>query len=250
MRKAPMPIKHIDTTTTPGYMVHICAACNAEHKISFDRGAQKTKRGPFLLRAGDTLVVRVDEAAPATASFATADFADFTRVSAAELAAKLNTALPGVQAHDDAGGVLIESASMGPESRVQIIDGTACAALGFPIGGCEAPCHTRPVLGISIGAGQIVDKNIIALRRCNDCGANECLVRTFDVAPAHLAGTHFSEHRKVVNSLAEHCKSQRWSHPAVAEHHATETTLPADVASSFPDVHAALPRFSSSGGSG
>jgi hypothetical protein len=238
-----MPIKHIDTTAAPGHMIHICAACGAEHKISFDRGAQKTKRGPFQLRVGDTLVVRVDDAAPATATFGAADFPDFARVPAAELAAKLNTALPGIQAHDDGGGVLIESASVGAESRVQIVDGAACAALGFSTDGRGDACHTRPVLGVSIGAEQIVDKNVIALRRCNDCGANECLVRTFDVAPAHLAGTHFAEHRKVVNSLAEHCKSQRWSHPAVAEHHAAETTLPADVASAFPDVHAALPRF-------
>ena len=238
-----MPIKHINTTMAPGYMVHVCAACGAEHKVSFDRGAQKTRTGPFELRAGDTLVVRVDEAAQATALFTAADFPDFAHVTAAQLAAKLNAALPGSQAHDDAGGVLIESASVGADSRIQIVEGTACAALGFQTDGHEDPCHTRPVLGISVAAGQIIDQNVIALRRCNDCGANECLVRTHDVAPAHLAGTHFSEHRKAVNSLAEHCKSQRWSHPAVAEHHAAETTQPRELASAFPEVHPALSQF-------
>ena len=238
-----MPIKQIDTTAAPGHMIHICAACGAEHKISFDRGAQKTKRGPFQLRAGDTLVVRVDNAAPATAVFGAADFPNFARVTAAELAARLNAALPGIQAHDDAGGVLIESASAGQESCVQIVDGTARSTLGFPTDGREDPCHTRPVLGISIGEGQIIDKDIIVLRRCNDCGANECLVRTFDAAPAHLVGTHFHEHRQAVNSLAEHCKAQRWSHPAVAEHHAAETAAPLDLHAPLRHQPIVLPEF-------
>ena len=238
-----MPIKNINTTTAPGYMVHICAACGAEHKVSFDRGAQKTRTGPFQLKAGDTLVLRVDATAPATVAFAAGDFPDFGHVTAAQLASKLNAGMPGIQAHDDAGGVLIESAAVGEASRVQIVDGTARDALGFATDVHGASCHFRPVLGISIGAGQIVDKDILALRRCNDCGANECLIRTFDAAPAHLDGTHFTEHRKAVNALAAHCKSRGWSHPDVAEQHAAELVQPVDVHATLLDQLVVLPRF-------
>ena len=238
-----MPIKRIVTTPAPGYLVHVCAVCGAEHTVSLNRAAQKTKTGPWALRHGDTLIVRVDSSSPIVVTFTSGEFADFGNVTALELAAKLNADLPGVQVRDDAGGVLIESAAIGDGSRVQIIDGTARAALGFSTNGHADPCHARPVLGISVGAGHIVDKDIIALRRCNDCGANECLVRTFDAAPTHLEGTHFVEHRRAVNSLAEHCKSCGWSHPDVAEHHAAESTQPADVASTFPDLHAVLGEF-------
>jgi hypothetical protein len=238
-----MPIKTITMTPAPGYMVHICAACGAEHTVSFDRGAQKTRTGPFVLQPGDTLVVRVDGAEPATATFAAGSFPDFTRVSAAQLAAKLNATLAGVQAVDDAGGVLIESTSVGPDSCVQIVDGTARAALGFATNGWADPCHSRPMLGISLGAEQVMDKDIMALRRCNDCGANECLVRTFDAAPAHLDGTHLMAHRQAVNSLAEHCKSCGWSHPDLAEHHAAELARPRDVHAQVLDQPVILPRF-------
>lgn len=228
-----MPIKSIAMTPAPGSMVHVCAACGAEHTVSFNRGAQKTKTGPFVLHPGDTLIVRVDGGTPATATFAAGSFPDFTQVSAAQLAAMLNADLTGVQALDDAGGVLIESVSVGAESCVQVVDGTARAALGFPTNGWADPCHSRPVLGISVGGGQMVDKDVMALRRCNDCGANECLVRTFDAAPSHLDGTHLKAHRKAVNSLAEHCKARGWSHPDVAAQHATESVLPVDIDSAF-----------------
>jgi len=74
-----------------------------------------------------------------------------------------------------------------------------------------------------------------ALRRCNDCGANECLLRTFDATGPELDGTHFKEHRKVVNALAEHCKTRGWSHPDVAHLHAAEILWPADIHAAFTD---------------
>ena len=48
-------------------------------------------------------------------------------VTAAQLAAKLHAVLPGVQAIDDAGGLLIESATTGDASRIEILGGTARA---------------------------------------------------------------------------------------------------------------------------
>ncbi|HEX7842502.1 MAG TPA: hypothetical protein VF469_33745, partial [Kofleriaceae bacterium] len=183
-----MPIQRMTTTPAPGHLIHICAVCRAEHRISLDRGAQKARTGPVALQVGDTLVVRVDTRPPETVTFAAGDFPDFARVTAAELAAKLRGALPGVLASDDAGGLLLESATTGPESRLEITGGSARGALGFPTDSRVDPCLGRPVLGISLGSEQMYDPSILVLRRCNDCGANECLVRTFDAAPPELDG--------------------------------------------------------------
>jgi hypothetical protein len=230
-----MPIKRMIPTPEPGHIVHVCAGCGAEHRISLDRGAQKAKTGPVALQVGDTLVVRVDGGTPVTVTFAAGDFPEFSRVTAAELAAKLQRALPGAIANDDAGGLLIESARTGDVSCIEIVDGTARSALGFAVDGRSDPCPGRPVLGISFGHGQMQDPSVLALRRCNDCGANECLVRTFDAAAPELDGTHFKEHRKAVNALAEHCKAQGWSHPDLAAYHAAETARPVDLHAAFPD---------------
>lgn len=230
-----MPIQRMTTTPLPGHIVHVCAVCGAEHRISLDRGAQKARTGPVALRVGDTLMVRVDTRPPETVTFAAGDFPDFARVTAAELAAKLHRALPGVLASDDADGLLLESATTGPDSRLEITGGSARTALGFPTDGRVDPCLGRPVLGISLGSEQMHDPSVLALRRCNDCGANECLVRTFDAAPPELDGTHFKEHRRAVNALAEHCKASGWSHPDVAVHHAAETARPADLHAAFPE---------------
>jgi hypothetical protein len=223
-------------------MIQICGYCGAEHTITFDRGAQKTKTGPFGLEVGDALEVSVDGAAPVIVTFEAGDFADFTRVTAAQLATKMNAALSGVQSMDDAGGVLIESKATGDASRIEIVGGTARVVLGFPTDGRRDPCVSRPVLGISCGRDQR-DPNIIALRRCNDCGASECLVRTHDVAPEDVHGTHFAEHRKAVNALAEHCKAQAWSHADIAELHTAETCKPIDIHPEFLDGLVPIPRF-------
>jgi hypothetical protein len=230
-----MPVKSISRSPDPGHLIQVCAGCGAGHRISLDRGAQKAKTGPVVLQVGDTLEVRVDARPPKTVTFAAGDFPDFARVTAAQLAAKLPHALPGVIASDDAGGLLLESATTGPESRVEITGGSARAALGFPTNGAVDPCPGRPILGISFGPESMQDPNVLALRRCNDCGSNECLVRTFDATTPELDGTHFKEHRKAVNTLAEHCKARGWSHPDVAAHHAAEVARPLDVHAAFPD---------------
>jgi hypothetical protein len=244
-REDQVPIKSMTTTPAPGHMVHVCAACGAEHTIRFDRGGQKSKTGPFALELGDTLIVKVDVAPPATVTFAAGDFPDFGSVTAAQLATKLSASLSGVHTSDDAGGVLIESATTGVGSRMEIVGGAARAALGFPTDGRLDLCPSRPVLGVSSGTGpgQMKDKNVLALRRCNDCGSNECLIRTFDVAPPGHLGTFFHEHRKTVNALAEHCKASGWSHPDVAADHAKETAPPLDIDHEFPARPSVPPAF-------
>lgn len=231
-----MPIKSVTTTPAPGFLIQDCVVCGTENKISFGRGAQKSKPGPFALQNGDTLDVTVDVGLPQTVTFAAGDFPDFAAVTAAQLAAKLIAALSGITASDDAGGCLIESSSTGASSKVEITGGTVRAALGFPTDGRKDPSPGRPVLGVAFGpAGdQMKNKNVIALRRCNGCGANECLIRTFDVAPGTLNGTHFAEHRKTVNSLAEHFKGQGWSHPDVANDHAAEVGGPPELDPALP----------------
>src|SRR5678816_607063 len=118
-----MPIKMISTTPESGHMIQHCAGCGAEHRISLNRGAQKAKTGPVSLHAGDTLEIRVDAQPPATVTFTASDFADLARVTAAELAHVVQRALPGVIVSDDSGGLLIESATTGPNSRIEIVGG-------------------------------------------------------------------------------------------------------------------------------
>jgi hypothetical protein len=198
--------------------------CRADHDaVDADR---RRAHSPVKFQAGDTLEVRVDSRSPVTVTFTADDFTNLTQVTAAELAAKVQRAIPGVIASDDAGGLLIESATTGPESRVEITGGSACAVLGFPTDNTADPCHGRPVLGVSFGPGQMQDPSILALRRCNDCGSNECLARTLEAIPAELHGSYVAEHRRIVNTLAEHCKDRGWSHPDLAAHHAAETEKP------------------------
>ena len=195
------------------------------------------------LRAGDTLEIRVDAKPPATVAFVAGDVANLAQATAAELAAKVQHEVPGVIASDDSGGLLIESATTGLESRIEITGGSARAALGFPTSGLVDPCHGPLLLGVSFGPDQVQDPNILALRRCNDCGSNECLARTFDETPAELSGSYVAEHRRIVNTLAEHCKACGWSHPDVSAHHAAETQKPVDIHAAFPERELQLAEF-------
>jgi len=223
-----MPLRSMHLTSKSGHLIQVCAACGAQHKISLDRAAVKSKTGPFSLSVGYTLMIAVDSGDSQTAKLGTGDVPSLESVTAAELAAVLGRALRGVIASDDAGGVLLESASTGPESRVEVLGGSARAALGFPVDAPPDPCPGRPVLGFAAGS-QTRDPNTIALRRCHDCGSHEYVLRTFDAAPPELAGTHFYEHRRAVNALAEHCKARGWSHPEFATEHAIETACPVDI---------------------
>jgi hypothetical protein len=238
-----MPIKSISALPAPGYLIQVCARCGSQHRISLNRGAQKSRTGPVKLQPGDTLELRIDDGPPTKVTFAPGDFANLDQVTAAELAAKVQREIPGVIASDDAGGLLLESATTGPGSRIEITGGSARAALGFRTDDSVDPCHGAPVLGVSFGPDQMQDPNIIALRRCNDCGANECVARTFEAMPAELSGSYVAEHRRIVNTLAEHCKSCGWSHPDMAAHHAAEARKPVDIHAAFPERELELAQF-------
>ncbi len=230
-----MPIKQIDLTTAPGFVIQACATCPAEHRIRLDRGGVDTKRAPFSIPEDSTLDVRVDdEPTPQTVTFAAGAFPNFGAVTAVQLRDKLTASLVGASASLNLSGegVTIESDSTGPDSRLEITGGSARAAFKFPTNGIPDPCAGRPHLGREITPG-MKNLDIVCLRRC-PCGANEFLVRTWDACDARYAGSHFYEHRRAVNALAVHFKSLGWIDPACAAEFAAETESPSDVAPGLP----------------
>lgn len=218
-----MPIDRL----TPEFLVQSCAECGARHTLSFSRGAQKTKRGPFALKDGDTLELAADGAGPMTVTFRAFDFVRIHSATADEVARSLKAATPALDARDDFEGCLIESRTEGPASRLRVCGGSACDALGLNLTSEDDHAGRPPRLGIVLGGFQ--DSNTIVLRPC-PCGVHEVVVRNFDQAPRHLAGSFFDQHRRLVNTLAEHLKRTGRSHPQLAGEHAAEATPPPDLA--------------------
>jgi hypothetical protein len=230
-----MPIKQIDLTTAPGFVIQACANCPAEHRIRLDRGGVDTKRAPFNIPEGSTLELAIDgEASPQVVTFAPGDFPNFAAVTVQQLIDKLNATLSGATATPNLSGegVSLESDSTGPSSRVDVTGGSARAALKFPTSGPPDPGSGRPHLGRELVPG-MRNLDIVVLRRC-PCGGTEFLVRTWDVCDPKYAGSHFYEHRRAVNALAVHFKDQGWIDPACADEFAAETNAPADVAPGLP----------------
>ena len=217
-----MPIKTIDLTQPPGFLVQVCAACGVEHTITFDRGAAETKVAPFALADGATLEIAVDGASATRVTFTGKDAKSLAAVAAGELRAKLAAVAHLTAVVSSAGTVIVESVTAGPKSRIEITGGTAREPLGFMEGD---PCPGRPVLGY--GAAPFENSDVIPLRGCG-CGAYEMVNRTWDVAPVELAGTQFYEQRRAVNFLAEHFKAKGWLHPDLVAAIASEKTPPAD----------------------
>jgi hypothetical protein len=87
--------------------------------------------------------------------------------------------------------------------------------------------HVISTLQLGSSAG---DPDVIRFPDC-DCGAVESMTRTWDTLPRdHPAeGSHFDQHRRFVNTLAQHMKSKGLSHPACKVLHATEKDGPKDM---------------------
>jgi len=238
-----MPLKTIDLTVAPGFVIHTCACCPCEHKVKLDRGGADTKRQPFNIVVDSTLDVKVDgQAVPQTVIFAAGSFPDFMAVTAVQLRDKLNAALTGATAVLNRGdeAVTIESDTTGPASMIEVTGGSARAALKFHTDGLADPCPGRPELGKDLGGG-LAAKDLICIRRCA-CGAQEQLLRTWDVCDPKYAGTHHYEHRRAVNALAVHFKSQGWLDPAVAAEINAETSDPPDLMPGLPATVIEVPR--------
>jgi hypothetical protein len=248
-----MPIKTIDLTVAPGFIIHTCACCPCEHKVSLNRGGADTKREPYNIPVDSTLDVKVDgQAMPQAVVFGAGSFPDFGAVTAVQLRDKLNAVLVGATAVLNRGdaAVTIESDSTGPTSSIEIVGGTAREALKFHADGIADPCPGRAVLGRSLGAG-LKAKDLICIRRCA-CGAQEQLLRTWDVCDPKYAGTHHYEHRRAVNALAVYFKAQGWLDPAVAADINAETSDPPDCALGLPGavLEVPPPRVAAPGGGG
>lgn len=87
---------------------------------------------PFALADLDTFEIEVDGGTAQQVQFMTADFADITMATAAEIVAVLNAALTGVTADDQGGAVRLISDTIGASSSLHVVDGTSLPALSFP----------------------------------------------------------------------------------------------------------------------
>lgn len=227
-----MPLKQIDLTTSPGFVLQTCAMCGMERKVSLNRGGIDTKPGPFDLPEGSTLELGID-GQPQVITFEALAFPDFTEVTAEQLRDKLTADLEGATAVLNVSGtaVSIESDTTGETSRIEVVGGSARAALGIPISAID-PNPGRPHLGHEL-TPTLTNPNIICLRRC-PCGANEMIVRTWDVCDTKFVGSHFYEHRRAANALANYFKAQGWIEEACAETINNEPSNPTDFTPGLP----------------
>lgn len=86
----------------------------------------------FALADGDTLVLKVDGGPNQTVTFDTADFAAIATARAVEVGGVLNRDIAGAKARLTGDGALtLLSNTKGRRSNVEIVGGTAAAALGF-----------------------------------------------------------------------------------------------------------------------
>ena len=60
------------------------------------------------------------------------------------------------------------------------------------------------------------------------------VVRTWDVCDAKFAGSHFYEHRRAANALANYFKAQGWLEEACAEAINSEASNPTDFTPGLP----------------
>lgn len=223
-----MPIREASTRS----LTQVCAACAAIHTIPLRRGVAKARKGPYALTPADTLEVRVgQEAKVQRVSFAEAPLAGRGPVQAEEVAAWIGRALTGATADVDGGAVRLVSESTDLAAGIiQVTGGSARAALGFD----TRPCGPLR-LGVTKGQGadQRIAPDTIDLPHCPECGAKECLVRTWDVMPAHAAASFGAQHRRVVNAVATFLLTEGYADPEARAIHDAETSRPPDILADF-----------------
>lgn len=106
------------------------AAFTAADKATVTAGNSPT----YDIDDGQTLIVKVDDGDPQTALFETADFVDIDAATGAEIVAVLTSDIAGATSDLDGGDPRITSDTQGSGSRIEIVGGTAAAALGFEAG--------------------------------------------------------------------------------------------------------------------
>jgi hypothetical protein len=229
-----MPIQRIDSTT----LEQICAGCGAIHAIPIKQASIKARKGPYRLSPGDTLELEID-GEPETITFTAREIAAeaMTLATAAATAATAQLATASVDADRDALRIISRSAGFGISS-IRVTGGTAKDKLGL-----DGREHRPISLGVTKGNGDArrTTLDTIDLPHCPECGAKECLVRTWDQAPAELADTFFAQHRRAVNSLAQHLLIEGFAVPEALAVHAVALAAPPDIDHRFPAEPLVLP---------
>lgn len=221
-----MPIIKADTTM----IEQLCAGCGAVHTIPLTQASIKARKGPYALSPGDTLELEIDgEKAVLTfaSSFGTPD----GMMPVAELAETARGQLTRAAVDIDSDALRITSFAKGMGmSSVRVTGGTAMEKLGL-----DTRLHGPLCLGATKGAGPFKQTAVdtIELPHCPECGAKECLVRTWDVCPPAYEQMAFAQHRRVVNALAEHLKAEGFSDPDARKLHEAERASPPDIAKDF-----------------
>jgi hypothetical protein len=229
-----MPIQRIDSTT----IEQLCAGCGAMHAIPIKQASIKARRGPYGLSPGDTLVLEID-GKPETITFTAREIAaeSMTLATAAATTAAAQLATATVDADRDALRIISRSAGLGVSS-IRVTGGTAKDKVGL-----DNREHRPISLGVTKGSGdtQRTAPDTIDLPHCPECGANECLVRTWDRAPDELADSFFAQHRRAVNALAQHLLVEGFAVPEALAMHAAAHAAPPDIDDRFPAEPIVLP---------
>jgi hypothetical protein len=229
-----MPIQRVDSTT----LEQICASCGAVHAIPIKQASIKARRGPYGLSPGDTLELEID-GKPETITFTAREIAaePMMLAIAAATAAAAQLATASVDADRDALRIISRSVGLGVSS-IRITGGTAKDKLGLD------DREHRPInLGVTKGNGdaQRTAPDTIDLPHCPECGAKECLVRTWDRGPDELADSFFAQHRRAVNALAQHLLVERFAVPEALAMQAAVNAAPPDIDRRFPTEPIVLP---------
>jgi hypothetical protein len=229
-----MPIQRVDSTT----IEQICAGCGAVHAIPIRQASIKARRGPYSLSPGDTLELEID-GKPETITFTARELTaeGMTLATAAATAAAAQLATASVDADRDALRLTSRSAGLGVSS-IRVTGGTAKDKLGL-----DGREHRPISLGVtkSSGDAQRTAPDTIDLPHCPECGAKECLVRTWDRAPDELADSFFAQHRRAVNALAQHLLIEGFAVPEALAMQTAANTAPPDIDHRFPNEPIVLP---------
>jgi hypothetical protein len=229
-----MPIQRIDSTT----LEQICAGCGAVHAIPIKQASIKARKGPYGLSPGDTLELEIDSK-PEIITFTARELAaeGMTPATAAAAVAATRLATASVDADRDALRIISRSVGFGVSS-IRITGGTAKDKLGL-----DGREHRPITLGVTKGSGdaQRTAPDTIDLPHCPECGAKECLVRTWDRAPDELADSFFAQHRGAVNALAQHLLIEGFAVPEALAMQTAANAAPPDIDDRFPAEPLVLP---------
>lgn len=213
-----------------------CCKCGSRNTYNFNYAALNTKMGPFKLLPNDTLVYRFDNdngnsGIVETITFLDNDFLDWDLIPTNQLVDKLNTILINGKAFNDFDSVMIQSNVSGATSCVEIIDGSARKALGYPMS-TDHYCCGRLCLGYKSNNTEYSD--VIVLRMCSNCSSQSTLFRNH-LDHSNAENSTDNNHRCAVNSLALYLKQNEWIDMDMKEYYNEDVYDPAETIKDFPE---------------